>query len=402
MGIAVDHGQGRNERIFVVAQTVIGTGIWPAGTDAIRVLKTNLSRKLERKPRTDKRQSRDLIERRSSRVTAEWSIEKYLMTGAAAGTAPDDRDLWIAAFGKETVVGATSVTYSLARDPGTNPQVPSKLFSVVRHIPDAMLEHGIGCLLEECKINLSGEDAAKISFSGPARDVNRVGGVIQLASQASSGASSVTVKAGQGRRLYVGARIRFQHQSHPTQLEASTAGYEVTSIATDTIGISPTLASTILADAEIWPYTPASTVAGSPIDGVLGSLTIDGTTAYIESAEIVVKNNLVLDAQRYGSAYLEDANHGMREVTGSITMKLRRDQAQYLVDMNSYTVRDLALVAGTVAGSIVMINMDRCEFDTSDLDVPEDAEVATFTVPFVVLGSGTLGYDDNSINVVMT
>jgi hypothetical protein len=393
MGLNVAHAQGRHEQCYAVAQTTLGTPVFPAGTDAIRIVKSEFKRVRMRKPHKHKRATRDLLQRYTSRVEASWSIDKMLMPSGVAGTAPDDDDFWIGGIGTKTVVGGTSVTYGL-----TSAQAPTKMLSIVSRKSDAAMEHAEGAFVGSVEIEVSGDGEAKVKFSGPCRDVLRVGGVIEVSGGHSLGATAIAVTSPQGRRLYNGAKVQFESNTG-TRLTNSGAGYTVSGVSATGFTIAPGLEEAINSGNDVFPYSPAETTAGSPIDGIVGSLTIDGTEVYIKNAKVKIDNHLVLESNRYGTAYLADVNTGEREVTGTIMVELRRDQAQYLTDLETYPDRAIVLVIGSGAGTTCTITMTYCELDTSDLDVPEGDEVATFEIPFVAKGNGA---GENSISIAFT
>jgi hypothetical protein len=395
MGLSVPHGQGRLEQAYVVAQTALGTPVFPAGTDAIRILKSEFKRKRNRKPHEHKRATRDLLQRYTSRVEASWMIEKMLMPSGVAGTAPDDDDLWIGGIGTKTVVGGTSVTYGLS-----SAQAPTKMLSIVSRLNDAAMQHAEGAFVGTTEIEVSGDGEAKVKFSGPCRDVLRVGGVAEVSGGHILGETVITLTSPQGRRFYNGAKVQFESNTG-TRLTNSGAGYTVSGVSATGFTISPGLEAAINSGNDVYPFSPTETTAGTPIDGIVGSLTIDGSECFIKSAKIKIDNHLVLETNRYGTAYLADVNTGKREVTGTIMVELRRDQAQYLTDLDTYPARAVVLVIGSGAGTICTITMSAVEFDTSDLDVPEGAsdEVATYEIPFVALGTGA---GENSISIAFT
>ena len=394
MGIQSEHALGSRQKLFVAQQTVLGTAVAVAATDAMRIMGASFQRKRDRKERDDTRQTRDLLERYNGRVECAWEVEKKILASGVAGTAPDDRDLWIAGVGPETVVGGTSVTYGL-----NSSQSPIPL-TMVHHMPDVFMARGIGCLVDDVKVSLSGTGDASVVYSGPCRDIQRMGGVINFAGGMSSGAGSGGAGTGEGRRTFIGARVQFDGNSG-TRLTNSGAGYTVAGIVNDTISWTPNLEAAVPADGDMYPFTPSETVAGSPIDGILGSLSVDGSALAIKSCEYTIANNLLLDNDRYGSALLEDATKSRRVVTGQFVMRGRRDMFHYLVDVEQFAARSVVLVVGATAGSILTVTFATAELDTGEIEVPKghDGEECTLTIPFYARGTGA---GENSVSHAFT
>lgn len=384
MGIVVEHALGRTGKVFAAAQTVIGTPVWIAATDAMRFISCKLERSQNRKDREDKRQTRDRLTRFSGKISAKWELEKYISPSGTAGTAPDDDLLWTYLYGTATNTPATSQAYSLAQ-----PQTPS-VFSLVLHHPDSILERGVGCIVDEATINLSGTGEARVKFSGPCRDVERAGGTITEDNGTSSGSAAISLTANHGLRLFNGCRVQFLGASG--RLTNSGAGYSVGSLGASAFTAGTVLEANTASPYSIWPFTPTETVAGEPLDGIAGSSTIAGSAVTIMSAEISHKNNLSLIDDNYGSAYLDDANLGKRDISGKLMLRASRDMVAYLIERGTslgtaqFTTVPIVLVAGATAGSILTLNYPYAEIQTANLQIPDEDEV-TFELPFVVRGS---------------
>lgn len=371
MGVATPHAVGRNQKFFAKAETTFATFAKPAATNALKVLKSEMSFKQERKDRMDARSSRSVLERITGKQEVTWSVEKYILPSGSAGTAPDDGDIWKNLLGVETVNASTSVVYT----PSASQSALGSL-SLVRHFNDVVMEALAGAVCESASVKLSGGDEPKVTFEGfAAKHIHT--GYSTTSGALSGGESSISIQSADVYNFENGSVI---------QVGTST-NHEVTSGGgTSTLTLGTTISGAQSSGVAVAPYVPSETTAGSPIAGVLGSLTVDGTALLISSAEVNIKNNhkQVNDEAFY--AYTTDYVPGFREVTGSLTVRARRDFVLYLGKRKAFTTRDLQLICGTTSGAKFKIDIDYAEFEFSALEAPE-AEEVTFTLPFKALGS---------------
>lgn len=375
MGQNQKHALGRNLQFFTSEESTYGTFVQAAAADAVKTLTTSMEFSQERVDRADARSTRSTQERITRRIEATWSAETYVVPSGAAGTAPDCRTLIKSAMGAETINGGTSAVYSL-----TDTQAMTSM-TLLRESSEVLSQRMNGCYTEEMTISGSGGEEPRISFSGTGINVVNTG-----TSTATNAGSSTTgpcnVTASEGENFAANSLVQF---SGGTIAEvASVSGDVLTFSATESWSSSET----------IKPFVPASpTTAGNPINGITGSITLAGNSDLpITAFEITLTNNIKLINDEAFTDKGTDFVPGFRNVTGSLTVRARKDQIIELNKRKSFGTRDIAIVLGATAGNILTIDMNQVEFGFSPVEIPE-AEEATFTLPFTALGT-TAGADE--------
>lgn len=377
MGVATPHALGRNQKFFAKAETTFGTAVVPAATNAMKVLKSAFKWNQKRDDRMDSRASASTLERITGRKEASWSMECYAVPSGSAGTAPDIGDILKALFGTETTSGGVSVTYSLSASQSVRGSL-----TLVREYSSVFSQIMAGAFPHTMNLKLSGGDQPKFSFEGRAADCYYTG-YTTTNGALSGGETSVVVT--DGSVYEAGSLITI----------GSSTGHTVTAVSTNTLTVSPAVSGAQSSGVAVIPYVPSETVAGVPIAGVLGSFTIDGSAAPITGFELNVKTNDAPFEDEAFTALLTDYIPGFREVTGSISIRIRRDQFKYISAAKLFATRDLAVTCGNVAGKRLVVNVDYAEFEFGDIEMPE-AEVGTCTIPFKALGSS----GEDEVNLV--
>lgn len=377
MGNAIPHLLGRNRRFYAKAESSFATFAKPAGTDAIKVLKSSFDFKQERKDRMDSRQTRSVLERITARKEVSWTLEAYLVPSGAAGTAPDIGPLLKALLGTETVNASTSVVYT----PSSAQSMGS--LSMVHEFNTSFMEAVRGAWVEQGTLKIDGGNEPRLEFQGGASDHGGAG-VTTLDGALSGGETAVTIT--DAFSIDVGTVISIGSSTNHEVTAVNAAGTGLT--------VTPAVSGAQSNGASVTPYVPTETTAGSPIAGVVGSFTVDGTTVLITAAEVTIKNNYkALTDEAFASA-VSDVIAGFREVSGTLTIRARRDVMIQFQKRKTFTTRDLVLVCGNAAGKILTVDMNQVEFEFSALEIPE-AEEGTFQVPFKALGSS--GEDEISL-----
>lgn len=389
MGLAQLHALPRDQRFFCQPEVTPGTFVRATSTSAFKAKKFTTSYDQERMDRTDNRASRSLYERIDGKYKVDWEIEGYVLPSGTAGTAPDMEDLFQAGFGTETISASTSVTYGL-----NSTQSGRQLVSLTRWA-QIVMETMRGCNVNTVKLSGKGGDPFMVNFKGSAWGLCFTGSSTLNGAVVSS-ASNIVQTVDQ-----------YNFEGHATfgsivQLGSNTnggTGYMVTSRSGATLTAEATSSS---ADgADVLPYAPSETCVGSPIGGIVGSLSVDSVSIPITGFEIELNNNdkLIDDENFVGGP--TDIIPGMRSVTGSFDIRVRRDMTRYIGHRknSSFATRDIALVMGSTAGRIVTVNIDYAEVKFSSLEFGDD-DAATLNVPFVALASSSTAADE--INVVFT
>jgi len=370
MGVSQDHGLGRQERFYAEAETTFGTLVKATSAGAIKTLGTSMDYQQARIDRMDRRQTRSLLERITAKREVSWNANGYLIPSGTNTTPPDIGPLLVAAFGTETV-GGSDVQYSLASG-----QDALGSLSLTREVSGVVAEACVGAWVDKFTINVSGGDPPTWNAEGGA--ANHIGtGTSTLLNGLSGGETDVDVQAADVENFENGSVISV----------GSSDNHEVTAGGgTGTLTVTPAIVGAQLAGVEIKPYVPTETTAGSPISGVLGSIDLDGASLPFTSFEFSLTNNVKPIGDEAFQVGVTDYVLLGREVTGSIGVRARKDQIIHLGKRKTFTVRDLQVVMGTVAGKMFTVDLDTIEIEFNALDVPQ-VEEALITLPYRALGA---------------
>lgn len=391
MGVNALHALGRKQRFYAALETTFGTFVKPVATDAIKVLASNFDFSQDRKNRSDSRQTRSLLERITGRKAVAWSMECYALPSGTGNTAPDIGPLLAAALGKSAVVSST-VEYTLT-DNQAGFDIAGTIYpslTLVRETNKTVMEAIVGAMVESMSIKFAGADEPRFSFEGFAKNHIHTGsnGVV---SSLDGGRTNVTLGTGQGKDYEVGSVVFFEIAATGAVRDNNTsAGYQVTAVTGDVLTVTPAVGGTVVATDLCLPFVPTETTAGAPIGGIAGSITIaaPATSLIITGGEINVKNgHKVLGDEAFQST-ITDYIPGYREVSGSLTVRARRDQIIELGVRKNFTARDIQIILGTGSGTRFQIDIPAAEMGFSALEIPE-AEEATFSLPFVGVATGS-------------
>jgi hypothetical protein len=106
--------------------------------------------------------------------------------------------------------------------------------------------------------------------------------------------------------------------------------------------------------------------------------------------ELTINNNIKgIDDQAFEQE-VSDYILGHRQITGTMTMRARRDLLSILGERKQFSATDIDVTMGTTAGSICTVNLD-CELDFSAVNAGEvggtgEANEGTIEVPFTCVG----------------
>ncbi len=364
------HALGRERKSFFQVETTSGTFLKPAGADAVKMLKHDISADRSRIIRADSRQTRSALERITAKGALSWSCEGYVIPNGGATTDPDVVDLLTAAMG--TAGGSGAFTLS-------NSQTLTTL-TQTRHMSDVFMESLWGSWVNTMTITAPGGDQPKIKFDGGAMGYAFTG----TSAVASEAAGVVTYDVADAGAFSVNSVVAIDTD---TDLEV-TAAVPATPTFTVTSG---TYAG---ADAII-PSTPAETTAGVPISGLAGSLTVDPAAPFsgtqvlpITAFEMTLNNNVKPFDDEAFEEYASDVVSGYRELTGSVSFRTREDLLHMLGSRERLIQTDFEVVLGSGDAKLT-ISMNQVEFDWAGVDIPE-AEEGIITIPYIALASASL------------
>ena len=394
MGVSQLHALGRNRKFYVNEETtyidsenVATDFVKPAGTDAAVVLNASFTPAQERKVRDDARASRSALEQITGKKSATWSVESYVLPNGSAGTAPDLGPLFKGAMGTETVSGGTRVTYSL----NTNQDLGS--FSLTQFFNETFMETLTGCYVNSMTISVAGGEEPKVTFEGESSGLYIPTTTSPSAAQLTAGESTATVDgSGTGTSFDVHAGEGENFKPGSVISVASDTDLVVTAVSNDTITVDSSI--TFTDDDEVKPFAPTETVAGSPIAGILGSLTLAGNSLPITSFEVTVANNNKGIADEAFVAGTSDYVPGFRDVTGSLSIRCRRDLAIEIGKRLDFGTQAIVVTCGDTAGKKLIVEIDDAEFEVAAVDTPQSDEVV---VPMTFRALATSAGEDEIV-----
>ena len=394
MGVSQLHALGRNRKFYVNEETtyidsenVATAFVKPAGTDAAVVLNASFTPAQARKVRDDARASRSALEQITGKKSATWSVESYVLPSGTAGTAPDLGPLFKGAMGTETVSGGTRVTYSL----NTNQDLGS--FSLTQFFNETFMETLTGCYVNSMTISVAGGEEPKVTFEGESSGLYIPTTTSPSAAQLAAGESTATVDgSGTGTSFDVHAGEGENFKPGSVISVASDTDLVVTAVSNDTITVDSSI--TFTDDDEVKPFAPTETVAGSPIAGILGSLTLAGNSLPITSFEVTVANNNKGIADEAFVAGTSDYVPGFRDVTGSLSIRCRRDLAIEIGKRLDFGTQAIVVTCGDTAGKKLIVEIDDAEFEVAAVDTPQSDEVV---VPMTFRALATSAGEDEIV-----
>jgi hypothetical protein len=378
MGATTDHALGRNLKYFTKKETAAGGSYGTdsqeslAGADAAKVLNSSMEFTVTRNDRMDSRTSRSVLERITGKQEISWSCESYLLP-AGSTTAPDIDPLIEAAFGG-SFGGSVAKTYNLS----SSNALPT--CRIARTANGVFREDLFGAYVEEFGLSLSGGEPPTMTFSGGAFNYALTG----TGTCASSGVSATELPllSGEGVNFMVGSVIDVDGDE--TIVKSKSAA--------DTLTVK---SGTYANNDPVIPSTYTETTAGSPLNGITGSLTLNSVSLPITALDVTITNNIKALSDEAFEKGTSDFVSGFRSVSGSVSVRARKDfiksLAQRYVQTSatadpSFTTVPIVVTIGATTGFKVVVTMSTCELDFGSIDVPESDE-AILNIPFTALGS---------------
>lgn len=378
MGLAQAHALGRQQRVFIVDEGATPNVLAKAtAASALRVKSSSIKETTPRENRMDARDTRSRTERITRAKEVEWALSAYMLTGMDPGDVTSRlHPLLRALFGGYTNTPGTSDVYSLS-----STQVPRSLSITRQPLEGRVQEIAIGCVVNQATFSLSQGDEPSVEFSGPGLRYAQAMG--QTTTSTVGAGTTKTLATVEG--LTVDSVIAFADSTGANERNNSGAGYRITNIAGNVITIetSDTSANGDL----VYPYTPTPTDVGTPIAGIIGSLTLDSVACPIKSFSLTINNNnaVITEALEAGAS---DHVFGDRDVTGTLTVRARADLIRHFALRRGFVARDLDIVCGA-AGNRWTFALPTIEIDaTGEMNLPVGNEEGDFELPFVALGSG--------------
>lgn len=415
---------GFREKVFACVESTYGTPVHPAATDAFQIIGGSFDYTQERVNRNDKTSSRSYRERMTHRKSVNWSVNAYLLPSGVTGTAPDITDLLEKGMGAKTTVadktthastpctttslvltagggtgvnigdavgwvnaaGKLEVTYVTAKATDTltvspalsgipatgatikgsvNYKLANNLGSLtVTRVLDNMVDVLVGCVVNSLQFDFAGDGEGMLTIGGFGSTAYSSGTSAlsaQLLATPASGSITFTVTTGEGVKFSANTKLMIDDEIF---LVTGVAGDVVTA----TRAQDGSTAALHNVAAEVGPYEPTATVAGSPVSGTLGEFIITGaagarTAVPTTTTQITIGNN----ASPRNSEYGKDAATGYtttsrRDVAFSTTMWLTKSFYLFYNKAKAFTAQEVLIQLGNVIGKTVAAKLPNAEF----------------------------------------
>jgi hypothetical protein len=298
------------------------------------------------------------------RKSGTWSASGYFYLGAA-GVAPACKAFLQGAYGKETVVGGTSVTYTL-----DNSQAPKSL-QLGQLVDDNFYHVATGCIVEQLVIK-SGNERPTWDASGSFATYGSVSACKVAAAGADAGAAAVPLLAAHAGAVMVNAVVQIGTRTNEG------AGYTVTAVSADgaTITVSPVLEGAVLENDVIKPLLPSPTFAGALMGIGSSSLTLAGRSLrYSEHALTMITGRHARDGEA-----MSDRPTGI--IPGAIKVDGQLNARFVDSDYGPFVGRAWAVdphalvnrVGPNTAAARFTLNAPNAYFDVAQPDFPDEGE----------------------------
>ena len=365
---------------YIKLESTFGEAVKPAATNAFRVLDMAMGQPRELPEALDRRKTRSVMETVNGRVPMQpWSCTCLFRPSGVLGVAPDISDLLKLAFGTESVVASTSVTYSLLKD-------MSGLFASIYRDLSSAQEGVYSAVCNNVTISWSGEDWITLAFSGVGKDF-----IEASKSEASGAGSGITALVVDDADFFTKYAII---QNNTTSDDNSGAGYQITAIDYDTETLTLGSAASWSNNDEWASFLPTGTFTGSPIYGTDGQLSLDAdaTTVKHLGGSVTIATGVNLLNREYGDESSSDVvNESRRSVTGTLNFLVNEDDMNKSSWARRKVAQSLRITLGDTAASRIKINCTNTELDPGQRGTP-DTGVIELSLGFKALG--TSGEDE--------
>ncbi len=365
---------GEEQVAFGVAESTYGVATVPAATDGFRISDFTITPAYDRPEVPETRATRSLQETITGRKSAGWSINLINRPSGTAGTPPDYHLLLKHAFGSYTNNASTSDVYTPLKD-------PSGLSLALYRQLEGIQEGVYGAVVQNATFNWSGDGFSTVAFSGIAKDMSWAG--TDQTNGTGSGATTLVVDKGDMYGKYGVVDINGDGSA---VLISAVSGNNLT-IPSDTWGDNEAVA----------PYMPTATLAGDPLYGTAGSLSLDGGSSTIShvSGSLALATGIDLYARDFGTSTPTAVTLPQRRsVSGNFSF-LVEDNGNYETlrgKAANATAQDVQLNIGTTSGSICRIECPKAELSASPIS--GGTGLIEMSLSFTALTSTTSATED--------
>lgn len=326
--------------------------------------------------------TRDILNKFQNMTPAgSFTLPIYLRPSGAAGSPPMGDALFQSWFGKKNTVASTSVTYQQ--------QVIKPSFTLWFQRGHTVFA-AAGAVIDAGKISFTNKGGVLLNLSGQFLQMYYAG-TAQVMTAAAQAATSVTLKAGEGKKYTAGMYIQNVTQSDTN----ASAGYKVSAVNGDvlTLATGITKAGGWLVDDAIAGFLPTGTAIGAPLEFRKAAFTVLGTTRNVKQLDFSYADKIkVLDDEITSTGYPQDYIEDQRLIDGTMKCYFRRNDTQLFTDGFANNNKGaLQIVIGTVPGKIATLNMPNAMFEVPNVNNNKPA--IEFDLKFTALASSGNGED---------
>lgn len=376
----------REQVLFVKAEATKGTLTAPAAGDALILAGSAVLNQTTSYTDSDEiAASRSILDQAQDVIPAgTFSLTTYVRPSGTKGTKPAEAELWRALLGTETD-GADDVAYT--------PAVAKPTLSLWWKSGNAVL-HARGCYVTGVKLTSSAKGFPVLEWSGVFSRLGWCGADALNGAVDGDPSSKSSVVVHDARQFSVGSLIKIGTDSN------GGAGYTVSSVtvATNTLGLTPSINTDQLDDAAVIPFLPTPTYAASDAqEARTGALTVASQATAYKSFELSIDDPAeYLVDEVTTTDYPSEALPGVRKVSGKFEIVLRDDQLhRFQQGLDDATVALAFSVGGAPAGGKnLTVTLARARVGTPE--VSDSGTYLSLAVAFTALAS-TSGEDEISV-----
>lgn len=380
---------GRDQAIWVAAETTMDTGVWPTSAGTVLVTSD-----------TDFKQSRIFLDdpqKRNSKgqfphITGvfpggEFTFTFLVKPSGSLGVVPSGAPILKALYGVETITGSTSVVYT---QDGID-DLPTISILVKDNFETTFYT---GCAVSKGEFPVMADETDAALFQCTASGVflsKYIAGTDELASEVDGTSTPVTaIPVLAAHRYNVGAKITVGTDDN------SGTGFEITAVdtGTNTLTVTPGVATLQVAASTVEGWTPTISEVGTPVHGRYGAYTEDRAAAgaadvLITGATVTYDNAYTVpNKEKTQTAYPGRIIPGIRVVEVAVTEYFRKTSTGIHYDADNDTDFDCTLAAGDVAGTRARFTFNNVRKTTPEYSGDEERESAFMLKPFETAGVG--------------
>ncbi len=375
-----DIGIARDQIIFVVKETTVGTLAYP-DTDGSAVLTIAAGHGvMNQNPNftnsEEIRNSRDVLDRFvDARPAGNWSFPTYMRPSGAAGDAPQDDVLYECLFGDKTVNAGTSVVYSQALEK------PS--FSLWM-LKDHTLFFAKGCTVSQMSPQINNTGGVIQNWSGGLMWMGWCG-TDAMASAASQTDTEIVVD--DAKKFSIGGWI----YNSTIDDDNSGDGYKITDIdvATNTLTLGSGISDVggWSEDDVIEPFLPSGTEVGEALSNRLTTIDFGADTSKkVQSMDLTLGDPVqYVEDEISTDGYPTDYMEQQRDYRGTVNLYFRKADAKYFYEGFNDTEIDVSINFGDTAGSQAELNMPQTSIEVPQVSI--SAPAINLAIGLLALGS---------------